>query len=340
MTTILPWVALASAALVLVAVLAAVGFTAWTARKIRAVLPPKGRFVDVPGARLHVREAGPDAIGDDLPPVVMIHGLAGQSAHFSYGIMPRLKGVLRMAALDRPGCGHSTRAAGTGADLPTQAGHVADLIDRLGLGKVLVVGHSLGGAVALALALDYPDKVAGLVLLAPLTHIQDDAPAVFEGLTIASPLWRRILAWTLVTPLSIKRGPATVKEVFAPDPAPGDFPTRGGALLGLRPSAFLGASADLQALPAALPAQEARYGELRMPVHMLYGRGDRLLDWRRSGQGLADKVAHARFDLVDGGHMLPITHADRCAELILAAARECAAGAAGPAHPAAHAGNL
>lgn len=335
MATILPWVALALAALLIVSALLAVGFSAWTARKVETLLPPKGRFVDVPGARLHVREAAPDGDGDGLPPVVMIHGLAGQSAHFGYGIMPRLKGVLRMAAPDRPGCGYSTRAADAGADLPTQAGQIAALIDRLGLGRALVVGHSLGGAVALALALDHPDKVAGLVLLAPLTHIQDEAPAVFEGLTIASPLWRRILAWTLVTPLSIKQGAATVKEVFSPDPVPGDFPTRGGGLLGLRPSAFLGASSDLQALQDVLPAQAARYGELRMPVHLLYGRGDRILDWRHNGQGLADKVAHARLELVDGGHMLPVTHAERCAEIILAAARECAAG---PARPAAQAG--
>jgi pimeloyl-ACP methyl ester carboxylesterase len=106
---------------------------------------------------------------------------------------------------------------------------------------------------------------------------------------------------------------------------PADFGTRGGGLLGLRPKAFLGASADLQALPEALPQLQARYGQLRMPVRVLYGRGDRILDWQVNGQALVDKAPDARLELVDGGHMLPITHPQLCADFIEATARACAA---------------
>jgi len=297
-------------------------FTAWTARKVESVLPPKGRFVDVAGARLHVREAGPDDRA--APAIVMIHGLAGQSAHYTYGVIPRLAGRFRLVALDRPGAGYSPREEGAPADLSTQAAAVASLIDKLGLGRPLVVGHSLGGAIALRLALEHPDKVCGLALLAPLTHMQDDPPAVFKGLTIESSLARKLVAWTLAIPASIKNSAKTLEVIFGPEAVPKDFATKGAGLLSLRPRAFLGASSDLQALPDSLPRQQERYADLRVPVHVLYGKDDRILDWKHNGQALVDKVPGARLQLTEGGHMLPITQPELCAEFIGAAALACA----------------
>lgn len=305
------------------AVLPAVLFTAYVARKVEALLPPVGRFVDVPGARLHVREF--DGGDPDAPAILLVHGLAGQLAHYTYGVTGRLQGRHRVVAVDRPGSGHSTRAPGTPADLRTQAAILAALIERLGLERPLVVGHSLGGALALALALDHPRHVGALALVAPLTHMQDQVPPVFEGLTILSPLWRTIVAWTLAIPAQIKNSRAMLDAVFAPEPVPRDFDTRGGALLGLRPGAFLGASDDLRALPDCLPAQQTRYAELDLPVAILYGKDDRILDPRTHGQALADKVRGARLDLIEGGHMLPVTNPEATAAFIAAAAA-CRAG--------------
>jgi pimeloyl-ACP methyl ester carboxylesterase len=313
-------------------------FTAWTARKVEAALPPKGRWIDVEGSRLHVREAGPDEpAARTAPAIVMIHGLAGQSSHYTYGVMPRLAERFHLVALDRPGAGYSPRADGAPADLATQAAAIARLIDKLGLGRPLVVGHSLGGAVALALALDHPDKVCGLALLAPVTHMPQDGepPAVFKGLTIESPLERKLVAWTLAIPVSIKNSARTLEAIFGPEAVPKDFATKGGGLLSLRPRAFLGASADLQALPDSLPRQQERYADLRVPVHVLYGKDDRILDWKHNGQGLVDKVPGARLQLTEGGHMLPITQPELCAEFIEAAAKSCAASANDAAHLAA-----
>lgn len=310
---------------ILFAALACVLFTAWTARKVEAILPPKGRFIEVAGARLHVREAGPDGpAAQGAPAIVLIHGLAGQSSHFTYGLMPRLAERFRVVTLDRPGSGYSPRKEGTPADLSTQAARIAALIGHLGLGRPLVVGHSLGGAIALALALEHPDHVCGLALLAPLSHMQDAPPAVFEGLTIESPLARKLVAWTLAIPAQIKNSARTLDQVFGPDPAPKDFPIRGGGLLSLRPCAFLGASADLQALPATLPQQQERYASLQLPVHILYGKDDRILDWKHNGQALAAKAPNARLQLTGGGHMLPIIQPGLCAEFIEAAALACA----------------
>jgi pimeloyl-ACP methyl ester carboxylesterase len=308
-------------AVVAMLVLLAFLFTAYMARKVEALLPPKGRFVDVPGARLHVREF--DGGDPGAPAILLVHGLAGQLDHYTYGVTARLARRYRVIAVDRPGSGYSTRAPGTPADLRTQAAILAALIEHLALDAPLVVGHSLGGALALALALDHPRHVGALALVAPLTHMQDEVPPVFDGLTILSPLWRHLVAWTLAIPVSIKNSRAALDQVFGPEPVPHDFATRGGGLLGLRPGAFLSASDDLRALPDCLPAQQTRYGELDLPVTILYGRDDRILDPQAHGQALADKVRGARLELVEGGHMLPVTNPEATAAFILAAAADC-----------------
>jgi len=301
-------------------------FTWYTARKVESLLPPKGRFVDVPGTRLHVRDFGEEHPG--RPAILMIHGLAGQLSHYTYGVAGKLAARHRVIVVDRPGSGYSTRAPETPADLSTQAAAMAALIRNLASGPCFVVGHSLGGAVALTLALEHPQQVAGLALLAPLTHIREDVPPVFKGLTIESPLKRKLVAWTLAIPASIKNSKATLDMVFGPEAVPKDFATKGGGLLGLRPSAFLSASSDLQALPERLPLVQARYGELRVPVSILYGKDDRILDWKANGQALVDKVPGARLELVEGGHMLPITQVEGTAAFIETAVESLSAGAA------------
>ncbi len=311
--TLVPVLLAIPAVFILVAFL----FTLWTARKVESVLPPQGRFVDVPGARLHIREFdGADA----GPPLLLVHGLAGQLAHYTYGVTDRLAGRYRIIAVDRAGSGFSTRAPGTPADLDTQAAMLAALIEHLRLERPLVVGHSLGGALALALALRHPQHVGGLALIAPLTHMQEHVPPVFEGLTIQSPTWRKFVAWTLAIPVSIRNSRAALDQVFGPEAVPADFATRGGGLLGLRPNAFLAASDDLRSLPDCLPRQETRYGDLQVPVSILYGKDDRILDWRAHGRALADKVPGTRLELIEGGHMLPITNPDATADFIAAAA--------------------
>lgn len=291
-------------------------FTWWTARRVQDMLPPQGRFVDVSGVRFHVREQG------NGPPLLLIHGLAGQMRHYTYGVADRLARQYRVVTLDRPGSGYSVRGKSASADLSTQAATIAELIDKLQLGRAFVVGHSLGGAVALTLALEHPQRVAGLALVAPLTHLPEGGkpPAAFRALTIASPWLRTLFAWTLAVPASIAARRAVLGQVFGPDPVPHDFPTRGGGLLTLRPGHFIAACKDLQAVPARLPAIVARYQELCIPVDILFGRKDRILNWKANGQGLADKVKGARLKLVEGGHMLPVTNPELTARFILDAA--------------------
>ena len=103
-----------------------------------------------------------------------------------------------------------------------------------------VVGHSLGGAVSLATALRHPDKVSGLALIAPLTHLPQAPSEAFAALNIRFALLRKLVAWTLATPLSVRQRDKVLDIVFGPEAVPADFAQRGGGYLGLRPSHFVG----------------------------------------------------------------------------------------------------
>src|SRR5436190_18036018 len=127
-----------------------VWFSANTARRVEAVLPPRGQFMEIDGQRIHYVDSG-----GSKPPVVMIHGLGGNLLHYGYAMADKLANDFRVILVDRPGAGYSTRPEGAPATLTAQAKTVATLIRRLGLKQPLVVGQSLGGALALATVLDH-----------------------------------------------------------------------------------------------------------------------------------------------------------------------------------------
>lgn len=289
-------------------------YTLRTVRRVEAALPPDGRLVDVPGARLHVVERGKG------PALLLVHGLSGQIGNFAYGMIEPLARDFRVVAVDRPGSGYSVRTPGARADLAAQADVLAALIEKLGLERPLVVGHSLGGAIALALAAGHSDRVGGLALLAPLTHPAEEIPLVFRPLTLRRHWLRMFVAWTLAVPMSDLRREAVLEIVFGPDPVPADFALRGGGMLALRPSHFIAASEDLVTGAPSLAPLVARYGELRLPVSILFGREDRILDPAANGEALAAKVTGATLTLVPGGHMLPITAPDTCVAFVREAA--------------------
>jgi pimeloyl-ACP methyl ester carboxylesterase len=108
----------------------------------------------------------------------------------------------------------------------------------------------------------------------------------------------------------------TLNEVFAPERAPTDFMRRAGGPLGLRPSAFCSASSDVVLTLSVLPKYVARYASLALPMGMLFARGDRLLDYRAQAEAMKASCPTLDLELMDGGHMLPMTAPDRCAALI------------------------
>jgi pimeloyl-ACP methyl ester carboxylesterase len=105
--------------------------------------------------------------------------------------------------------------------------------------------------------------------------------------------------------------------LFGPQPVAPDFAVRGGGLLNLRPSSFISASAELVATQSDLVEMPARYKDLTVPVGILYGTGDRILDPAAQGKELAAKVQGAELELIEGaGHMIPLTSADRVAAFV------------------------
>jgi pimeloyl-ACP methyl ester carboxylesterase len=298
-------------------------FTAWTARQVQKTLPPRGRFIDIDGSRIHYLDEGSG------PPLLLIHGLAGQTGNFAHSLLEHLKRDHRVVVLDRPGSGYSTRPPRASAAIAAQAQMVSHFIAALRLERPLVVGHSLGGAIALALALNRPEQVGGLALIAPVTRQQEKVPSPFEGLQIASPSLRRLVAWTVATPLSIARRELVLETLFGPQEVPRDFAIKGGGLLNLRPSAFIGASTDLVAAHEQLEDMPERYEDLMLPVGILYGTADRILDPAAHGAAAAAKIPSAELELIEGGgHMILIASADRCVEFIARVAQRVAAAGA------------
>ncbi len=292
----------ASALIALVVIVAGlVSFSAFTAWRVEKALPPRGKFVDVDGARIHYLEKGAG------PAIVMVHGLGGQSGNFAFGVVEQLANEFRVVVIDRPGAGYSTRESDESAKLPAQAAQVANFIRALGLERPLLVGHSLGGAIALGAALDFPEAVSGLALVAPLTQLPAEVPEMFRPLDVKSRFLRWVIAWTVGVPIGILKGPGIVKRIFAPEKVPADFAIRGGGFLSLRPWNFYNVSTDLVASGPGLPGMVARYGSVRVPVGILYGTSDEVLDYRVHGERTKEQIVNCRLKLVDGGHMLPVT---------------------------------
>jgi pimeloyl-ACP methyl ester carboxylesterase len=252
----------------------------------------------------------------------MIHGLGGQLRNFARPLVEDLARDYRVVRIDRPGSGYSPRASGTSARLRVQAETIAELIRILKLDRPLIVGHSLGGALALSIALNHPDVVGGLALVAPLTQVQDikDVPEVFKGLVIRSPAVRKTIAWTIATPLGMATAEKSLKEVFAPEPVPSDFPIEGGGLLAMRPNNFYASSADLVDLEGEMEGLVERYPTLSVPVSILYPRADNLLNAQLHGERTAAEIPGAEIELVEGGHMLPFTQPERTAAFVRRAA--------------------
>ncbi len=320
MTTLMLWTLLVLAA----AILALVWFTANTATRVERASPPSGTFVNVHGCRIHYVERGNGPVT-----LLMIHGLGGNTGNFLHSLVDRLATDFRVIVMDRPGSGYSTRPDDAPAGPHAQAELIAAFIHALGLDRPVLVGHSLGGAISLATAVANPQLVRGLALIAPLTQLIAEPPDVFKPLMVQRAAVRRAIGWTLATPLSIVRRDRVLDVVFGPDRVPADFALAGGGILGMRPSAFITASTDLVAVPDDLASLVPLYPTLQMPVGIIYGTADRILDYRAHGEGMRDVLPQLSLDLVEGaGHMIPLTMPDRVATFVRQVAERTTAGAA------------
>jgi pimeloyl-ACP methyl ester carboxylesterase len=247
-------------------------------RVTRAVLVRRGvqsRFVETPVARVHLYDA--PGTGEQ-PPVVLLHGIAASASPFAPTLQRLRKKSRRVLAVDAPGHGLSgDPVAPFGPERLLEA--ITDVLDRELDRPAVVVGCSLGGAMALRYALARPERVAGLVLASPGGAPVDDpdererflrsfeladtrdARAFFERLHHAVPWYAPVLAPELVRLF----GRPAVRSLLA----------------AIRPEHFF---------------QPGDLSALTMPIHVVWGRSDRVIPAACLSFFKQNLPPHARFE--------------------------------------------
>jgi pimeloyl-ACP methyl ester carboxylesterase len=248
--------------------------------------------------RLHYLERGTGT------PLVLLHGNGGMIQDFlSSGLVDLAAQRHRVIVFDRPGYGYSERPRGRLWSPDAQADLLAGALRQLEVTGATVLGHSWASAVAVAMADRHPDLVGGLVLEGGYFY-----PSVrFDVLPMsmpAIPVLGDILRHTISPPISRLLWPLMMRKIFGPQPEPekfGAFPRE----IALRPK-HLRASAEETAMmiPCAAAAQ-GRYGKLRLPVAIIAGEGDRMVDSQAQSMRLHEEVPQSTFECLPGtGHMV------------------------------------
>ncbi len=294
-----------AAAALLLPIGALAGMAALAERRARQAErrnPPIGNLLDLDGARLHYIAAGRGR------PVLMIHGVGSLVQDFVLSIMPAAAERWRAVAVDRPGYGYSTRPREHEWTPRRQAALIARACHRLGLRDAVVVGHSWGCLVAMALALDHPEVVGGLVLISG--YYYPDRRAGRTGVTIGGAPAVADLAARTVLPLVLPGFLGRLSRVnFAPNPVPAPFAAAFPRELLMRPSHIRATSRDLGRLSAATAQMAGLYQFVRQPVAVLVGAEDRVTDPRLQSMRLAAEIPRASLRILpDTGHMLHHIH--------------------------------
>jgi pimeloyl-ACP methyl ester carboxylesterase len=275
---------------------------------------PRGRFIEVGGFPQHIIESGPSGAADALP-VVVLHGASANLEDVYMALADRLGSRRRVVFVDRPGLGFSTRPAGQGASPAYQAAVLRNILDTLGIERAILVGHSWGGTLALTFALDCPERTAGLVLVAPVTH-----PGVWSrnrySAILAGPVgW--LYSRTFAFPLGAMLMRPGSQIAFQPQTMPEDYVRRSAAMLVLRPRSLMANWADVGCLEAFLDRQAERYAALSVPTIILAGDTDTLVPAPRQCEKLAATASCVKIVLLPGfGHMLHHAAADRVVEAV------------------------
>jgi pimeloyl-ACP methyl ester carboxylesterase len=270
--------------------------------------PQQGRPVAVAGAVLNVVELGrSDSAG---PPVVMIHGASSNLEAMRLPLGELLARNHRVILIDRPGHGWSVREREQDSTPEVQGRMIAEALRKLGVGRVVLVVHSWAGALGARMALDFPDMIAGLVMLAPVTHPWRGGVGWYNK-AVTMPVMGPLLAHTITLPLGLLLAEPSARNVFLPQTMPEGFIRNTATLLLLRPREFLANARDLMTLKAAVVAQSPRYGEIRMPTTVISGDVDETVSTNIHSRPFAAMVPHAKLIVLPGvGHMVQNVAAD------------------------------
>jgi pimeloyl-ACP methyl ester carboxylesterase len=271
----------------------------YLARRAEAEHPPTGRFIEVDGVRLHYVEAGRGT------PVVLLHGNGTRAEDFrGSGVLDRLAVAHRVIAFDRPGYGFSERPRNRPWPPQRQADLLIRAFDRLGIEQPVVVGHSWGTLVALALALDHPQRVRGLVLLSGY-YYPTMRPDVVLFAAPAIPVLGDIMRYTVSPLLGKLMMPLLLRQMFAPSPVPESFRTAVPTSLMLRPWQLRASAEEAALMVPAAASLRRRYDELRIPVRLIAGADDRVAHAERHSVPFHRDVPPTTLTVIPAlGHMV------------------------------------
>jgi pimeloyl-ACP methyl ester carboxylesterase len=292
--------------IVVVAVLAGLALiTQGGVLALQRAYPAQGRIVEVAGAALHVVEIGPrDAVG---PPVVLIHGASSNLEAMRHPLGAMLAKRHRVILIDRPGHGWSTRANLADSTPAIQSRIIDEALQKLRLGPAIFVVHSWAGALGARMAMDYPNRVAGLVMLAPVAYPWPGGVGWYNRL-IDTPVIGPLLAYTITLPLGYFLTEPGARGVFLPQIMPENFVSDSATRLLLRPREFLANARDLVTLKAAVSEQAPRYGDIRVPTVIITGEVDKTVSTNRHSRPFAAAVPQTKLIVLpDAGHMIQNT---------------------------------
>jgi pimeloyl-ACP methyl ester carboxylesterase len=286
------------------------------ARSAKRQNPPRGRFLEIDGVRLHYVERGQGA------PIVLLHGNGSMIQDFdSSGLLDLAAQRYRVIVFDRPGYGHTPRPRRTLWSPQRQAALIHEALRRLAAEPAIVLGHSWGASVAVALALEHPASVRGLTLVSGYyypTARADVAPMSLPAI----PLIGDVIRYTLAPLASRLIWPAMMRKIFGPRPVPAKFTEGFPVGMAVRPSQLRASAAESALIIPDAVAFRNRYVELAMPVVIVAGERDRLVDSRKQSLRLHHDIRHSLFRPVAGaGHMVHQTDTEAVMDAIDLAAR-------------------
>ena len=298
--------------------------TAAETRRIESRYPPVGARVDIGGGLIHALDRA--AEGEERGVVLLVHGASGNASDLFVALSARLSAAgFRVLSMDRPGHGWSDRIGGRDGRSPVvQAAALRGAAERLGVAEAIVAVHSLGGLAGLAMAIEEPDFVRALVLIAPVSHPWPGGVAWYYTLGAhrwLGPPFRRLL--TLPAGLLTMR--TAVAGVFAPNPVPSGFVEATRLPLVLRPLHFRANCEDVAHAEAAVAALLPRYPAIRAPTEIVTGDLDGVVYAHLHSAGSARDISAARLTTLSGvGHSPHHVAPETVVGLIVEAARRAA----------------
>jgi pimeloyl-ACP methyl ester carboxylesterase len=267
-------------------------------RKVERSHPPIGQFIEVNGVRLHYFERGQGQ------PLVLLHGNGAMAEDFDIsGLVDTAAREYRVIVIDRPGFGHSERPRDRTWTPVAQAELLYQALRQLDVEEAIVLGHSWGTLPAIALALEHPSFVRGLVLLSGyyFPTLRLDVPFAAQP---AIPLLGDVMRYTVSPLLSRLIWPALVRRLFGPARTPERFAAF-PVWITLRPGQIRASAAESGLMIPAAMALRKRYRELAMPVGVVAGADDRIANIRRQSRRLHEELPRSEFHVAEGvGHMV------------------------------------